>query len=110
VETSIFLDEPSSQPPSNYYDYDYDSQQQQQPLQSAPATMPAYCNGGSMYSYNQPTIQQSIPQQQQQQYIRPQHQLTMPQGMGAESSQSAPTSPAQSYAGNPLQPQWTPTR
>lgn len=49
-------------------------------------------------------------QQQQQQYIRPQHQLTMPQGMGVDSSQSAPTSPAQSYTNNPLQPQWTPTR
>lgn len=87
-------------PPQSYYDYDYDSQQSSQPLQSAPP----YCNGGSIYPYNQGQTQQS------QQYMRPQQQLTMPQGMGPDSSQSAPTSPAQSFTNNPLQPQWTPTR
>ncbi|KAI6183076.1 TORC-N domain-containing protein [Aphelenchoides bicaudatus] len=96
-----FKTEPSQQ---DYYNYEFTSQNQQEPLQSAPPTMQQYCNGGSVYAYNSPQIQQA------QQAYRPQHQLTMPQGLGNESSQSAPTSPAQNYTTNPLQPQWTPTR
>ncbi|CAD5207234.1 unnamed protein product [Bursaphelenchus okinawaensis] len=78
-------------------------------------------NTNHVHPQHQKVQQQQKPLQQQFSYDQVQHnmmnypyamqngQLATPQGQGVESSQSAPTSPAQSLE-NPMQPHWPPTR